>query len=164
MPAPSPLPPELLPYLADIQPPPAPPLPSWTNLGNSLGTGLLLLALGAAALFGLIAVMRRRRRSPARQALRRLRTLEREWRQGTCPPRQAAYRLATLLRLGLELDSLHVPRGERGHSDRKSLAHTDEWRALLSRLDELRYAPRPRQSLTPALFQAARRWLRTRSP
>ncbi len=161
MPAPSPLPPELLPYLADIQPPPAPPLPSWSNLG----AGLLLLALGATALFSLIAVMRRRRHSPARQALRRLRTLEREWRQGACPPRQAAYRLATLLRLGLGQDVLHAPRQDSAdHSDPGSAAQASEWRTLLARLDELRYAPRPREPLTPALFQAARRLLRTRSP
>ncbi len=144
MKAPPTLPPELLQRLADIAPPP--PL-HWQALD---AFALLALALGLPLAFVLYRRLRARPAGPRRQALRRLRRLEADWRGGRCDDRQAAYRLATLLRLGLGLSSLdEAPLPAR------------EWRPFLDLLEALRYRPTPTRRLEEAHFRQARRWLTT---
>ena len=144
MQAPRTLPPELVQRLADIAPPPP---PDWRPLWWGAAALLLLLALG------FLFMRRPGRPDPRRLALRRLDCLERDWRKGHCPDRQAAYRLAALLRLGLGLTDLrHPPLPD------------DEWQAFIARLDAVRYRPAPTVRLEEAQFLLARRWLTTEHP
>ncbi len=135
------LPPELLQRLADIAPPPA---PDWRPL---LLAGGVLLAL---LLLTLAWYLARRPQTPRRAALKRLRLLERQWRQGRCNERETAYRLAAILRLGLGLEQLQAAPEAR---------HEGEWRQFVAQLDELRYQAQPRRRLSSELFNKARRWL-----
>ncbi|MFQ5489026.1 MAG: hypothetical protein ACE5ET_11360, partial [Gammaproteobacteria bacterium] len=98
------LPPELLQRLADIEPPPA---PDWHPL--LLASGVLLLL----ALLTLAWHLAHRPLTPRRAALKRLRHLERRWRQDRCNERETAYRLAAILRLGLGLEQLQAGPGLR---------------------------------------------------
>lgn len=135
------LPPELLQRLADIEPPPA---PDWHPL---LLTGAIFLVL---ALLPLVWRFARRTPAPRRTALQRLRQLERQWRQGCCSERETAYRLAAILRLGLELESLRTT---------SEPARGREWQQFIEQLDELRYRPQSTGRLSTELFHKARRWL-----
>lgn len=147
--------------LADIELP-AP--PDWRPL---IALAALLLL---AALAGIFYLWHRRRHptpaAPARaeaaapppecEARARLARLWQEWAAGAIDARAAAYRLGTLLRLGLELPQLHPaapPAGLDPH----------EWRETLTLLQGLRYAPAPPQALTPEIFARAQRWLDSRS-
>ena len=136
------LPPELLQRLADIEPPPPP-----------AGHPLLFSAGLALILLGLLWIGRRMRRPlpPRRAALRRLRQLERQWREGQWNDRETAYRLAAILRLGLE--------------DGPSCAsRAQEWQHLMTQLAALRYPSTPRGAVSEALFHSARRCLQQADP
>ncbi len=93
----------------------------------------------------------------AREALGRLEQLQQEWASGALDAHAAAYRLATLLRLGLGLPQLHPAAPPTG-------LDTELWRNTLALLHELRYAPAPAQTLTPETFTRARHWLSTHEP
>jgi hypothetical protein len=128
-----------------------------------------LIALAAAALAIVIAALvvyaRRRRASPAaslaadqaetgpRAALLRLERLQREWSAGAIDARAAAYRLVTLLRLGLALPQLHPAAPPAGLNE-------TEWRETLCLLQDLRYRPAPEHALTGEVFARAHDWLR----
>lgn len=141
--------------LADIELP-AP--PDWRPL-IALAAVLLIVA-GAALLY---LGNRKRTSSPVapaqaegyhttREALARLAHLQQEWTAGALDARAAAYRLGTLLRLGLGLPQLHPGTPPAG-------LDTNEWRETLTLLQDLRYAPAPVQRLTPDVFARAQRWL-----
>jgi hypothetical protein len=146
--------------LADIELP-AP--PDWRP-AIILATALLLCAAGALIIY-MRARTRRAAPSPAaaagtgeavsRAALAQLERLRRESSSGAIDARAAAYRLGTLLRLGLGLPQLHAaapPAGLDGN----------EWRETLTLLHALRYAPASAQALTPEVFARAQRWLNDR--
>jgi hypothetical protein len=151
---------ETLAALADIELP-AP--PDWRPV-MLLATALLLCA--AAAL--IIHLRSRPRRAapssaPAAgsgrqvsgEALARLDRLRREWSSGTIDARAAAYRLGTLLRLGLGLPQLHAAAPPAGLDGK-------EWLETLALLQALRYAPASTQALTLEIFARAQRWLADR--
>lgn len=149
--------------LADIELP-AP--PDWRPL-IAAALILLLCAMGAWILHK----YRRRRRDAralapapgdalgpeapedsARAALARLEALQQEWRAGTVDARAAAYRLGTLLRLGLKLPQLHPAAPPAG-------LDADAWRETLTGLQDQRYARTISRPLTPETFARARAWL-----
>jgi hypothetical protein len=130
-----------------------------------------LIALAAAALAVVVAaivVYARRRRAPAarlstdraetgpRAALLRLERLQREWSAGAIDARAAAYRLVTLLRLGLALPQLHPAAPPTGLNE-------TEWRETLCLLQDLRYRPAPEHALTGEVFARAHDWLNRRA-
>jgi len=138
--------------LADILPPPSPGGPDW----------LLLMVLGGVCVVIVAAVLwfikkhsSLRSNSPAREARRRLGTLRTAWQSHTLTDREAAYRLATLLRLGLavpQLDAQQPP----------SVVEDDNtWRETLQQLNVLRYRDQPRLSLSSHCFDRAEHWLTT---
>jgi len=88
----------------------------------------------------------------SREARTRLERLRQEWLAGAVDARAAAYRLGTLLRLGLGLPQLLPAAPPAGLAPR-------EWRETLALLHELRYAPVPARTLTEETFARARRWL-----
>ncbi len=131
--------------LADIEPPPAVDwLPVWW-----LGAGLLALLLV------LFAVYRTRRHTaprlridPRRQALSELAEL-----QTHAPaPRECAYRLAAILRRGLQLSQLDEP----------PPAHIDpqQWQALLRKLSQLRYQTASAELIDQHDLKQIETWLR----
>ena len=138
--------------LADIIPP-APPAPLvwWPWL-------IAALIVATAAL--LVWWWRARRRAVAASpidrrvdALAALNNVHAEWRAKRIDDRDAAYRLATVLRLGLGLAQL---------SDEPPPVAANEaplWRDSLAQLNRQRYPAARGQALSPALFDHARRWL-----
>jgi hypothetical protein len=143
--------------LADIELP-AP--PDWWPL--------ITLAAALAVVIAALVVYTRRRRAPVaplaidgeetgpRAALLRLERLQREWSAGAIDARAAAYRLVTLLRLGLALPQLHPATPPAGLAE-------DEWRETLRLLYDLRYRPAPEHALTGEVFARARGWLSRRA-
>lgn len=135
--------------LADIE---APAPPDWAAL-------IMLAALALVIATALLILYARTRNRPRRtapsrtqEALTRLEGLRREWDSGETDARTAAYRLATLLRLGLGLPQLRPAPPPAG-------LDAAEWRETLTFLHGLRYARAPASALTPEVFARARRWL-----
>ncbi|HHM05505.1 MAG TPA: hypothetical protein ENJ19_07155 [Gammaproteobacteria bacterium] len=139
---------QLLTRLADITPPPA---PDWTPWLLGGGTALAALVILAGTAWWLRHRPARTPPAPAAQALARLDELETRWRKGEVPHREAAYRLATLLRLGLGRIALTAAAPPAG-------AAAEPWRQTLLQLDTARYHPSP-PALPAEVFAHARRYL-----
>lgn len=146
---------ETLATLADIEIP-APPPPGTSLLILALLAGLLILILAAAITVRHVRGRERQARTPpstpADEALRRLDALQRDWRSGNSGDRETAYRLCTLLRIGMslpELDPALAPAG---------IDQIQEWSSCLHRLREQRYGTRT-GVFDPAAFEQARNWL-----
>lgn len=128
-----------------------PPEPNWWPLVWTV------VAL-AAALLILVVVIRERRktapaRTPAAAAARRLELLQQAWQNGELAPRDTAYQLATLLRLGLGLRQLD-------RTPPPQLADQEaEWHALLGVLQQLRYRPDSDTRISARTFSQIRGWL-----
>jgi hypothetical protein len=136
--------------LADILPPPAPGGPDWMLL---VLVGIVCV-LAAAVLVWLWKKRHAQRiNSPAREARRRLATLRSAWQSRTLSDREAAYRLATLLRLGLDVPQLSAQLCPRAVEDDAS------WRETLEQLHALRYRDQAGLSLSSQCFERAARWL-----
>lgn len=144
--------------LADIELP-AP--PDWRPMFVFAALALMLAA-------GLLIRHLRTRRDPARRdavtpvpmessactALTRLARLQQQWEAGAIDARTTAYRLATLLRLGLGLPQLLPAAAPAGLDE-------TEWRTTLTLLQGLRYN-QTSPALTPEIFARARHWLSQR--
>lgn len=135
--------------LADILPPPAPG-----------GMGWLLPVIGFAVIVAALVlvwfVKRHRPGKPAlpvREAQQRLAMLRAAWQARTFSDREAAYRLAAVLRLGLNLPQL-TPRIRPRVVDDEAL-----WRETLTQLQVLRYREQAPLTLPPHCFDRAERWL-----
>lgn len=112
---------------------------------------LLAFALAGIAL----AFAWRRRRAahaPERAALRQIMAAERAWRAGEIDARTSAYRLATAVRLGLELPQLAPGQPPHGIDERA-------WREWLDALAAVRYR-RDAGAWSENCFAQARRWLK----
>ncbi len=135
--------------LADILPPPAPGGASWL-------LPVIGIAVIVAALVLVWFVKNRRPRKPAlpaREAQQRLAALRAAWQARTLTDREAAYRLAAVLRLGLSLPQL-TPRTRPSAVDDEAL-----WRETLTQLQALRYREQAPLTLPPHCFDRAERWL-----
>lgn len=136
--------------LADILPPPAPSGPDWMLL---VMAGFVCLVVMVTLLWFVKKYHSRRGDFPAREALRKLAALRAAWQARTISDREAAYRLATLLRLGLALPQLtpqHRP---------AAVDNEPSWRETLTQLQALRYSDHASSSLSPHCFDCAERWL-----
>lgn len=134
--------------LADVLPPPAPD-GYWM-----LPVIVLVIALAAAGVWW----WTRRRRTagsdaPACEARRRLRELRSAWQAQAVPDREAAYRLATLLRLGLRLPQLSTELRPTMISDPSA------WERTLAELHVLRYRHAVGSALSIQCFDHADEWL-----
>jgi len=137
--------------LADILPPPAPGGPDWLLL--LVGIGIVGVTAAVTVLWFVKRRYALRGQPPAREARRRLAALRNEWQSQAVTDREAAYRLATLLRLGLALPQLSVQRRPRAVEDETL------WRETLRQLHALRYRDHSGISLSPQYFERAERWL-----
>lgn len=150
--------------LADVE---APPPPEWQPLISASVTVAVAVVLAVALIR-----LRSRRAHPAkaadasREALHQLQQLQRAWQRGESDDQESAYRLATLLRLGLGLDQLtETPPPALS-------AEAQPWRELMQQLNRLRYQPPAVHEdegqggdeigaqLTPDSFARIERWLR----
>lgn len=143
--------------LADIIPPAPPAATPWWLW--------LLAALAVIAIVALVVwrITRRRRRTAPTgdlrgDALAALSAVRLAWEAKQIDDRDAAYRLATVLRRGLGLAQL---------SDDDPPATINDaplWRDTLQQLDRQRYRPEREQPLPPELFERAHRWLTAETP
>lgn len=143
--------------LADVIPPAPPAATPWWLW--------LLAALAFIAIVALVVwrITRRRRRAAPSDDLRgdalaALSALRLAWEAKRIDDRDAAYRLATVLRRGLGLAQL---------SDDNPPATINDaplWRDTLQQLDRQRYRRLRGQPLPPELFERAHRWLTTETP
>ena len=89
----------------------------------------------------------------AQQALERLTIVEKAWADGEIDARETAYRLNTLLRLGLNLPQLN-------HHCPAALAdHHHAWQQTQQLFNQLRYQPHTAQPLNSSTFGQVRLWL-----
>lgn len=143
--------------LADVIPPAAPA----DTAGGWLGAAVAAVILAAVA--GAWRWRRQRAARPAHLAPRlaaqtQLQNLRAQWQAKTIDDRDAAYRLAALLRLGLALP--HLP-------EAPPPAAADDvalWRETLRQLRELRYTAGGAPPLSASLFDHAQRWLAAEAP
>ena len=136
--------------LADILPPPAPDGASWMLLV----AGSIVVIVAVLALVWFVKKHRPRKITlPAREAQQRLRTLRAAWQARAISDREAAYRLATLLRLGLALPQL-APQLRPAAVDNEQW-----WHETLTQLNALRYRDHAPSTLPPQCFDRAERWL-----
>lgn len=143
--------------LADIIPPAPPAATPWWLW--------LLAALASIAIVALVAwriTRRRRRTAPSGDlrgdALAALNALRSAWEAKQIDDRDAAYRLATVLRRGLGLAQLS--------DDNPPAAINDAplWRDTLQQLDRQRYRRQRERPLPPELFERVHRWLTAETP
>lgn len=135
--------------LADILPPPAPGDWSWLPA--------VVAAIAMLAAVGLLWFVKKRRARrgnlSAREARQRLAALRAAWQIRAVSDREAAYRLATLLRLGLALPQL-TPQLRPNAVDNEPA-----WHETLAQLNALRYRDHTPATLPPQCFDHAEQWL-----
>ena len=136
--------------LADILPPPAPIGADWLLLGM---IGGICAVIVAALLWFIKKHYSPRSNSPAREARRRLAALRDEWQSRTLTDREAAYRLAALLRLGLALPQLST------RAKPSTVEDETPWRETLEQLQALRYRNEAATGLSEQCFERAEHWL-----
>ncbi|MBI3773757.1 MAG: DUF4381 family protein [Gammaproteobacteria bacterium] len=137
--------------LADIQLPSEPILWPW-YLGGIIALTLLLTVARLS--------FRQRRANTqtihqhsSQEALQRLKQLHDEWQAQQIDDQRAAFRLANLLRLGLNLPQLtaEVPP--------QLMFDAELWQKTIEQLQQLRYHNQPIIKLDHSVFDHARRWL-----
>ncbi len=88
------------------------------------------------------------------EAQHRLKQIQQQWQNGELEPRDAAYQLATLLRLGMGLKQL-----EPSPPDYlKDQAH--DWQSIIEQLQQLRYQADSDATLNERLFATIQAWLK----
>lgn len=149
--------------LADIELPPVAPWALYEGVATVFGLALILALLGGLIGYGIGKRLRRPRLGMAAattptpiidDALMRLDALTAAWQAGNIKEREAAYRLVTLLRLGLGLPQL-PPKAPAGIPQAA-------WESLLDHCSALRYRPGA-AGLDAQMFSQVRAWLTTRA-
>ena len=135
--------------LADIE---LPPEPNWWPLIWIVLGFLLIQTLFTVIMF-------KKRRSAANKTLpddaqQRLQQIQQQWQHDELNSRDAAYQLATALRLGLGLKQLKQTPPE-FLSDQKT-----QWQNVIKQLQQLRYENHCDASLDDDIFSAIQRWLK----
>ncbi len=138
--------------LADVQLPAEPSL--WPMLTAAAAVMVPIIAL---IVLGYRRYYQATQTAPAnditQQALTRLNAIEQAWLANDIDAREAAYRLSTVLRLGLGLPQLttHCP---------PSLGDQQpQWQQTIAHFKQLRYQSLTTPRLEPATFAELRRWL-----
>lgn len=138
--------------LADIDLP-AP--PHWQPVLAGLAAAAVLIPA-----FGWLAWRAWRRRggprtgpSAPRRAAARIDAARRCWEDGEIDDREASYRLACALRLGLGMDQLE------GRCPPALAAHRTQWNTTVAALARLRYEPAPAARLRAEDFARIKDWL-----
>lgn len=142
---------EILGRLADIE---MPPLPSWTEFWLVCAVVAVSLAMitGLAVYF-----YQRYQRSPPPicvTAQEKLMSLFEHWKTQQLSEREVAFRLATLLRLGLGQTQLReCPQG--------NVIKQDDWLRIMRVLNEVRYTQRATMQLSEDIFHIVGIWLQS---
>ncbi len=142
---------KLLIRMADIE---VPPPPDWAPvlLYGMLIILLLVLAIAIALAWWWRKTARAQQRPVTQQELsaqHKLEMLQAQWQSGSLPDREAAYRLATILRLGLGLSQLTA-------NCPKHLCHNKKaWLSAIAFLDNIRYQKQTTAPITLELFEHA---------
>lgn len=139
---------EIAAAMADIVLPPA---PDWRP-AIAVGAAIAVVAIALAA--WRIQQRARRACSPVdSDAVAHLDELHQAWAARVVDDREAGYRLAALLRVGLGLRQL------RSDSPPRVVTDPNEWANILTLLEHLRYRRRADTGLSSQVFGRARRWL-----
>lgn len=138
--------------LADID---LPTPPDWQPLTTALGAAAVLAAAVGWLMWRLWRRhgQRRTESPPGRRAVDRVDAVRGRWEAGEIDDREASYRLASALRLGLGLDQLDArcPPGLAGEET--------QWGGTVAALGRLRYEPSSAARLRPEDFARIRQWL-----
>lgn len=137
----------LLSQLADIELPP----PEPTSLEFTwLAAGVVVIAVCTYLIWKKYRNLDDRKQNAF---VDKINLLEQQWQQGKTTPRQAAYQLTTLLRLGLDLTQLPSSCPENITQNRS------DWNSTIKALQKLRYAPDSENQLSQKTFHLIRTWL-----
>ncbi len=141
---------KLLIRMADIE---VPSPPDWTPALLSGMLIILLLVLVIALAWWWRKTARAQQHHPVIKhelpAHHQLEILQAQWQSGSLPDREAAYRLATILRLGLGLSQLTA-------NCPKHLCHKKKaWLSAIAFLDNIRYQKQTTAPITLELFEHA---------
>lgn len=139
--------------LADIEPPAEPAL--WPLFVIGLA---ICIAIAALLLWGYLRYSDKkpqpvREPSLAQQATARLAAIEAAWQLGEIDARETAYRLSTVLRLGLGLPQLSEQCPQLLTEERK------QWQQTIKLFEQLRYKPTTGQQLPEEIFTQLHHWL-----
>ena len=157
--------------LADIVLPPA---QDWTPLEWA---AFFILPALLATLVVFLARKRRQQNIAPQSAqtstpLQELMRIEQEWHNGTLKPRDAAYRIAAVLRIGMDVVQLtrQLPPSIMGAGAQtadsgttRDAAQDARWQQLIDGLERIRYCPDGGQ-IDVQWFQWIRDWLQTKEP
>lgn len=137
--------------LADID---LPGPPDWQPVLTALGAAVVLAPAMVWVTWHLWRRVPRRGAAPAAErAAARLDALRRRWEGGEIDDREASYRLAALLRLGLGMDQLD------GHCPPALTADRTQWAKTVAALGRLRYEPSPAARLQAEDFARIKTWV-----
>lgn len=154
--------------LADILLPAA---QDWTPLWWA--ASFILPALLAALVVFLAHKRRRKDIAPqttrSSASMQELNRIEREWQSGALPPREVAYRLAAVLRIGMGLaqltrqppPSVTVAGSQATKTGAADSAQDALWQRVIDELERIRYCPDGGQ-VDPQWFEWIRGWLQTK--
>lgn len=141
--------------LADVQLPAEPNL--WPLLAVAAAVTLAVIVLITLTTRGYRRYYQATPTTPAsditQQALTRLNTIEQAWLANDIDAREAAYRLSTVLRLGLGLPQL-TTRCPPSLGDQQP-----QWQQTIAHFEQLRYQSLATPQLEQATFAELRRWL-----
>ncbi len=135
--------------LADIE---LPPPPDWQPLMITLALSVVVVAAIGGWFFRRNSAVQPHHR-PSSVALQRLQTLHKEWQCGAINDRDAAYQLATLLRLGLGLIQLRTTPPQQLDIEQRA------WQETLNHLNQLRYSTHSTDPLSSQRFELVDQWL-----
>lgn len=138
--------------LADIELPAPPHWQPWIT-----GMAVAVTVIAVASGLGIYLWRRRREKavSPTQGALAQIDALLSDWRGGRLDDREASYRLAALLRLGLGLEQLDV------HCPATLAGDKQQWGRTVAALQRLRYEQAPAVTLQEEEFARIKAWIAT---
>jgi len=135
--------------LADIEMPPA---PDWQPLLITAGVLIVFIAV-ALMLYRVNRQKTHPTENIAASAIAELNKLQQQWQQKELNDHHAAYRLCTLLRIGLQLRQLTAT------PPQQLASQASQWQSTIEQLKQLRYDHNTNNQLNSDIFEQIRAWL-----
>ena len=143
---------QLLSQLADIELP----------ISEPSTAPMIWLVIGALIILAFVAYIFWRKQQTVQHdndsslAVEKLNQLHQQWREGNISNREAAYRLSTILRLGLKLEQLTLTPPKHLENNHK------QWQHCIKQLQNTRYEHSDSHAMSEDIFALSRDWLTQR--